>query len=273
MQFMSRTGMAIARRVTRRCVARASMSHLCGFSLIELAVVLVIIAIFLSAILVPLTTQVAQRKTSDTQKTLEEIREALLGYAIARGQLPCPASSTSNGIESPSGGGTCTNPYNGYVPAATLGLQATDSQGYSIDAWGTRIRYAVTKDASNTFTFTTANGMRNATLTGMASTYAPDLYVCPTSTGITTTTCGTGNPYLTNSAVAVIYSLGPNYATGGTGADEAANPNPNSANNDRVFVYHTRSDSVAANGEFDDIVIWLSANVLFSRMVSAGQLP
>lgn len=253
MQFMSRTGMVNAR----------------GFSLIELAVVLVVITIFLSAILVPLTTQVAQRKTSDTQKTLEEIREALLGFAIANGRLPCPASSTSNGVESPIGGGACTPspPYNGYVPAATLGLQATDSQGYSIDAWGTRIRYAVT--TANTSAFTTSNGMRTA---GMAA-LAPDLYVCPTSTGITATNCGTGNAYLTNSAVAVIYSLGPNYATGGTGADETANPNPNSTNNDAVFVYHVRSDSVAANGEFDDIVIWLSANVLFSRMVSAGQLP
>lgn len=233
-----------------------------GFSLIEISVVMLIVTMLLGAILVPLTTQVAQRKISDTQKTLEDIKEALLGYAIANGRLPCPASSTSSGIESPAGGGVCTNPYDGLVPAATLGLQATDSQGYAIDAWGSRIRYAVT--ISNTSAFTTANGMRNVGMTALL----PSLDVCPTSTGITTTSCGTGNPYLANSAVAVILSLGPNWATGGTGADEAAN-----LNGDQVFVSHVRSDSSNPNGEFDDIVTWLSSNVLISRMVAAGQLP
>jgi prepilin-type N-terminal cleavage/methylation domain-containing protein len=233
-----------------------------GFSLVEIAVAMMVIAILLGAMLVPLTTQVAQRKISDTQKTLEDITQALLGYAIANGRLPCPASSTSSGIESPAGGGVCTNPYNGFVPAATLGLQATDSQGYAIDAWGTRIRYAVA--TANSSAFTTANGMRTQ---GMAA-LTPNLDVCPTSTGIDTTSCGTGKPYLANSAVAVILSLGPNWVTGGTGADEAAN-----LNGDQVFVYHVRSGSSNPNGEFDDIVTWLSENVLYNRMVAAGQLP
>ena len=43
--------------------------------------------------------------------------------------------------------------------------------------------------------------------------------------------------------------------------------------NDRVFVSHTPTPSNAANGEFDDIVVWISPNILFSRMVAAGQLP
>ncbi len=236
-----------------------------GFSLIELAVVLVVITIFLGAILVPLTTQVAQRKTSDTQKTLEDIREALLGYAIANGRLPCPASATSNGVESfvgTVGASACTNPYNGFVPAATLGLQATDSRGFAIDAWGTPIRYAVT--TANTSAFTTANGMRTAIMAALA----PNLYVCTRSPGTGIQTACPAATVLTSSAPAVIYSLGPNYATGGTSADEAAN-----LNIDQVFVFHTRSDLGTTIGEFDDIVTWLSANVLFSRMVSAGQLP
>jgi len=66
----------------------------------------------------------------------------------------------------------------------------------------------------------------------------------------------------------VIYSLGPNWATGGVSPDEAAN-----VTNDAVFVFHVRSDANSTTGEFDDIVTWLSPNVLYSRMVSAGQLP
>ena len=236
-----------------------------GFSLIELAVAVVVIVIFLGSILVPLTTQVAQRKTSDTQKALEEIKEALLGFAIAQGRLPCPASAASNGVESyvgVVGASPCTNPYDGFVPAATLGLAATDGQGYAIDAWSTRIRYAVT--TANANAFTAANGMRT---TGMAA-LLPDLYVCASSTGITANDCGGAANTLVGTAPAVIYSLGPNWATGGTSADEAAN-----LNNDRVLVFHVRSDPGVASGEFDDIVTWLSANVLYSRMVSAGQLP
>ena len=251
-----------------------------GFSLIELAVALVVVALFLGAVLVPLTTQIGQRRTSDTQKTLEDVKETLIGFALATGRLPCPASAASNsGMESfctnsagacgaeilspaaPSPGhGRCTSQY-GFVPGAALGLAAVDAQGYGIDAWGARLRYAVT--AANANAFTATNGMRNAPMT----TLAPDLHVCAASAGIAPTTCGVAS-VLTTTAPAVIYSLGPNWATGGVSADEAAN-----LNNDPVFVSRVVSDPGAASGEFDDIVTWLSPHVLYSRMVSAGQLP
>ena len=113
------------------------------------------------------------------------------------------------------------------------------------------------------------NGMKNH---GMTSAWNPDLYVCNTSTGITATSCGTAISLTTN-APAVIYSIGKNGASGGSGNDERENPNPNSANNDRFFVYHEPTSFGAANGEFDDQMIWLSNAVLLSRMVAAGQLP
>jgi prepilin-type N-terminal cleavage/methylation domain-containing protein len=291
-----------------------------GFTLIEIAIALFIITLILGSLLVPLTTQVAQRKTSDTQKTLEDIKEALVGFAVSNGRLPCPASATSNGVESfctnggagacgtelpvppndTPGHGRCFSPYNGFAPAITLGLQAavvppatlgrpwTDppQSGYAIDAWGTPIRYAVTTANLLTgvpqYDFTAPNGMRSR---GMAA-LAPDLHVCESSTGITATDCGTAKDLTGSTTVkwapAVIYSLGLNWATGGNltppsptppYTDEAANPNPNSANNDQVFVSHVRSGSSNPNGEFDDIVTWLSKNVLYSRMVSAEQLP
>lgn len=240
-----------------------------GFTLVEMAIVLVIVGLLLGGLLMPLGAQMEQRKISETQKALDDIKEALIGYAVANGRLPCPASATSNGIESPQGGGVCTNPFNGFLPSATLGLSQTDSQGYAVDAWGltqNRIRYAVS--TANTSAFTTLNGMKTTTM----ATLAPDLRVCASATGITATTCGTAVS-LTNNAVAIIYSLGKNASTGGLGTDEAANPNPNSANNDQVFVSHTPTSAAAANGEFDDIVTWLSPNTLFNRMVAAGQLP
>jgi hypothetical protein len=78
---------------------------------------------------------------------------------------------------------------------------------------------------------------------------------------------------LSQTAVVVIYSLGANAASGGTSADEAPNPNPNSLNNDRAFVSRVRAAPGASAAEFDDLVTWLSPNILYSRLVTAGQLP
>jgi len=237
-----------------------------GFTLVEIAVVMLVIALLLGGLLVPLSAQVELRRTSDTQKYLDEIRETLIGFAVSNGRLPCPATAASAGVESPSGGGACTNNYNGFVPAVTLGLAVVDDQGFAVDPWGYRIRYAVTNANGNAFT--TVSGMST---TGLG-TLAPNLLICSTATGISATSCAAGTA-LTSGVPAIIYSTGKNGGYGGTGVDEAANPNANSANNDRVFVSHTPTTSSATNGEFDDIVTWLSPNVLYNRMIAAGRLP
>ena len=91
-----------------------------GFTLIELAIVLFVVALLLGGMLLPLAGQQDIRNFGDTQKILIESRDALLGFAMANDRLPCPASAASNGVESPAGGGACTNPYDGcWTPAST----------------------------------------------------------------------------------------------------------------------------------------------------------
>lgn len=243
-----------------------------GFTLIEMAVALVIVALLLGSLLVPLQNQVEQRKTSETQRTLDLALEALLGFAAANGRLPCPASASSNGIEDPyPPTGTCNHPYDGFFPAATLGLSPTDAQGYLVDAWGlqqNRIRYAVTTYSSSSGcannVYTTTGGMKACWSQITAGNVAPNLTVCSSLNG---NNCAAGAT-LTSTAPAVIFSLGKNAATGGTGVDEAQNLDA-----DRVFVWHTQSGSNAPSGEFDDIMVWMSPSILYSRMISAGQLP
>lgn len=233
-----------------------------GFTLVEIAIVLLIVTLLLTGLVPTISSQIEQRQRNETSKQLDEIRDALLGFVLANGRLPCPASATSNGIESPPGGGVCTsNPYpnDGLVPAATLGITLTDSQGFALDGWSNRIRYAVT--IKNGSAFTTNNGMQAI---GMG-TLSPNLNVCSSATGINAVNCGTATS-LTNNAVAVIYSVGKN--TTAAGIDEAAN-----LNGDPVFVSHVPSNAGAPNGEFDDIVTWISPNILFNRMVTAGKLP
>lgn len=200
-----------------------------GFTLTELAVVLLIVALLIGGLLMPLSTQVDSRNQADTQKTLNAISEALLGFAAANGRLPCPASALSSGQESFAVGGdasngNCSNFYDGFVPAATLGLTPTDQSGFVIDAWGQRIRYAVYSGTIATVSnpFTRSNGIRLATMSSISG--ATLLSICTTATGIGSSNCGTA-PKLTDKTPVALFSQGKNGASGGAGTDELANLN------------------------------------------------
>lgn len=267
-----------------------------GFSLVEIAVVLVIISVLIAIVAVPLATQVEQRRTGETLKQLEVIKEALIGFASAKGRLPCPATPNSAGQESfcTAASGACTatlieQPHGrcesnvAFLPAVTLGISPVDSSGFALDAWGllqNRIRYAVANTtivagapaacpvaASNVFT-SSATGMRTATMTCLADNGVSLLTVCgvrPTGAAGAATGC---TAPLTSKAPFVLISLGKNAATGGTGADEAHNVDA-----DAFFVSHTPTQTGSTAGEFDDIVTWGSLNTLFARLVQAGKLP
>lgn len=275
-----------------------------GFTLIELAIVLFVVALLLGGMLLPLAGQQDIRNYGDTQKILAEARSALIGFAMANDRLPCPASDTSNGAESfclnasddctavttaVQSHGRCSHPYTGFLPAATLGFTPIDAQGYALDGWGGealhRIRYAVSTnspsgnnnypphqtDFSSTaeaYAFTYASGMKTISMTALR----PDLKVCNSGTGMQNTglrlaDCAT-TAVLASDAVAVVYSLGKNAVTGGTGTDENHNPNPQSnLGADRAFV------NAVQGAAFDDQVLWLSKSILFNRMVATGRLP
>ena len=266
-----------------------------GFTLVEIAIAVFIIALLLGSILVPLGTQVENRNFDTTQRILDQARDALIGYAAATGRFPCPASDTSNGQElffSPGGSaanGLChtsvtgaagTNVYVGFLPAATLSFTPADANGFALDAWGltqNRIRYAVSYQTVNgvprPFTTlpnppTNTLGMRAAGMSNIVG--ASLLSICNTSVGSTPTACASAAATLTSNAIAAIWSLGANAATGGVSADEAENSEAFTGG-DRVLVMRTKSNVPAS--EFDDIVTWISPPVLFNRLIAAGQLP
>lgn len=256
-----------------------------GFTLTELAVVLAILALLIGGLLMPLAEQDNLRRAQETRKSLADAGEALLGFAAAQGRLPCPASDASAGSESfcTNGGpdtdpcgpvvtaaqthGRCSHPYGGFLPAVTLGISPTDANGQARDAWNGLIRYAVAGQylaAKAIYPFTAPGGMNTAGLVALA----PNLSVCASAAGIAGGGCGTATK-LTDKAPAVLVSTGRNGpSSGGLGADEEAN-----LDRDAVFVSHEPSPRSAAGGEFDDIVVWLSPNILYNRMLAAGRLP
>ena len=249
-----------------------------GFSLAEMAIVMVIVGLLIGGLLAPLSAQMDQRNFTDTQKRIEYANELLLGFAIANGRLPCPASSASSGDESPSGGGTCTNYYDGYLPAKALGMQPTDSSGYALDAFNGRIRYALSKTVTPAASATCAapaypafSSSTNLKANGLQC-LPFDLLVCSSSqaSGFSSTSCGTNNSLVNaNTVVAIVFSMGKNGASTDTARiDELANTDGNA-----TFVYHTPSPTGVTGGEYDDQMVWISAGLLFGRMVSAGVLP
>jgi len=242
-----------------------------GFTLTELAVVLTIVAFLLGSLMYTLSAQTEQRNWDSTQRRLEEAKELLLVYAIVNGRLPCPATSTSNGAESiataaGSGtGGTCTLNYDGWLPAVTIGFAPTDSSGYALDAWGNRIRYAVSSTSAPHFT-------SNVTLKTNGITTAPaDIDICKHLTANNETTCTTAaNRVVANgTVVGVVWSQGKNFASSGAAGFDEANNNDAFA----AFVSRAPSPSGSTDGEFDDMLVWIPVGVLYGRLIAAGVLP
>lgn len=261
-----------------------------GFTLTELAVVFTIVAILLASLMYTLTAQTEARSREQTLQRLEQAKELLLTFAIVNGRLPCPARCSNwpacdaagdGGDEMPAGGGACTDFYAGYLPGRTIGFQPTDGSGYALDAWGNRIRYAVSQTSSgampNHFTSTA-----NLKLNGIATT-PTDLLICASSLAggfnAATPTCGAAANSVTNQTVvaAVVWSLGKNYTSMSAGnVDEQVNNKhrlPAAVHNNPTFIWHEPRPVNAVGGEYDDLLLWLPVGQLYGRLVAAGQLP
>lgn len=266
---------------------RSAAKTVRGFTLIELAVVIAIVALLLGALLVPLATQIQGRNIKETRKSLAVIKEALLGFAMSQGRLPCPDTNVPpDGLEElPCG--VFLESTEGFLPYLDLGVPATD-------AWGRVFRYAV----SSEFTKPTVPGAPPANnQLDLNDGLAANILVF-------TRDDAKAEILLSTAAPAVVLSVGPN-GFGGTwlgssgtlpataaSTDERTNVDSTPANFPippvvagppyRRFIRrpHTQAASPCDEStpgqsycEYDDLVIWLSAPVLFNRLVEARRLP
>lgn len=213
-----------------------------GFTLTELAVVLVIISLLIGGLLIPLGTQDDLRKVSDTQKSLNEIRDALIAFAAKNKRLPCPMALTTTDPNSSSYGledsTQCTT--EGFLPWKTLGLGERD-------AWGSP--RSTSSDKFIGFWRYRADSAFDATSATITTSLSPtDNLSIQNANNIALTDSKT--------VVAIVYSTGPNLTQDGANATL-----------DTVYQSGERS------GSFDDQLVWISQAVLVGRLLSAGALP
>lgn len=252
-----------------------------GFSLVEIAIVLAIVGLLLGGLIPTLSAQMESQRINETRKQLDEIQQALVGYAIINGRLPCPAKATlatglANAGEEATTGNSCActasgsavadntatactlSTVTGVLPWVTLGIKETD-------AWERRYTYRVTTHfadkIANTYVWGCGSPEPTQASFALCSPGVPDV-----------DSADSGGTAVADNVPAVFLSHGKNgagaYLSNGaqlavsTGNDEAEN-----SDNDKDFVSH----DITSN--FDDLVFWLSPNTLFNRMVAAGKLP
>lgn len=218
----------------------------CGFSLLEMTVVLLILGLLIGGLLMPLQAQNDYHKRQQTNKALAEIKEALIGFAMINGRFPCPSvitdpASVEFGVEAISCPQISANA-DGYLPWKTLGVAETDAWGIAQHAssggmlgyWRYRVdrRFAIAFDMTATFSVDALKVQDNA------------------GNSLTTTA---------ERPIVIIYATGKNLHADGENADYETT----------AGVYQSDVQSAI----FDDMLIWISRPLLMNRMVSAGKLP
>lgn len=239
-----------------------------GFSLVELAVALVVVALVLGGLLTLTAAHGAAQRVRDTERMLAQAREALLGFAAANGRLPCPAQPTlaagapGAGVERPPTATGCTGGPVGVLPWATLGLP-------ELDAWGRRFTYRVSALHSRTVIVRPPTLFGCATPPPVAPTQAAFALCSPGDNLVRVSAAGAA---LVNDAPAVLVSHGANgfgafLPSGAALAASADVDEQENGDNDNVAVQRTPT------ANFDDLVLWLPSSLLAQTMLQAGRLP
>jgi prepilin-type N-terminal cleavage/methylation domain-containing protein len=263
-----------------------------GFTLIELAMVIFIVGLLLGGLLAPLSSRLEQENRSKSRDYLSDVKEALLGFTIINGRLPCPdcpdsilcAVGTANdGIQDMVSG--VVGGASGMICETNVGnVPWVDLYVSEFDSWGRHLTYRVSPNLADDISGTPA--------------------ACDTATvGVSFELCAPGdidiyNTYMApgsylaslivaDNVPAIVISHGKNGYDGSQTNVEVENYDRqpvNPAMGANILGSYTATDysptifimkdyDSEGNDAFDDLVDWLSPNILMNRMVVSGKLP
>lgn len=284
-------------------MSKIILKKVSGFTLVEMTVVLVIIGLLLAGLLVPLREGIKQERRAETVDSLKTIEEALYGFTVVNGRLPCPdcrvlgnpvcndgqedfaAAPNDNQCLVDANLGVVGDALSGNIPWATLNNPQSD-------AWGSWFTYYVYDESADTVGSGTP-GLNPGGCVGAGETLS------------TIDMCGEGNFRVIDASddagcaavvnnvslnvFAVVISHGANITRSGAGlAGTGLIDNPplcselENLDGDNTFVSSNflnpgdpgDTPATAPNPlGIDDQVIWISPHVLKSKLVQAGRLP
>jgi prepilin-type N-terminal cleavage/methylation domain-containing protein len=282
-----------------------------GFTLIEMAIVLIIVTILIGGLAVPLSAQIQARRVAETRTDMQAIHDALIGYAMSHyvttPSPPCTCNYNSSGDFDPSVLGSCdkmlcpagSTPNNSFPPFKRHYLPCPDAPndgnaGSTNDDDGieeTRISGECTLLRGGLPWVTL--GVKGQDAWGNRYTYAVTKEF---SKEFTSSSQGDLNIYpdfnCTTASVAekvpaIVVSHGPNSrgAQNISIEDNKQTPAPPSGTsknelqnlNQQASLLPCTEDkyfvSATPTDTFDDLVIWLSNHKLFSRVCPDGGCP
>lgn len=249
-----------------------------GFTLIEMAMVLLILGLLTRAAIMPLTSVIEHRKQQAVDTQLQQIRQGILSHLVAYGALPCPVGTTHGElhhrpatVDVQSGEVTATRwqpclSHQGGVPAVPLGLSGPLSASSALlDPWGQEYIYSVSLnsatvddesgDESGPALWTTPGAASHAGLSRMKA----DITICskPSSSN-----CPASRIRADQIAFLVL-SQGQDNSSLGFQAENL--------DGDQDFVL--LPDSVAPREQFDDRLVWGTASEMAYWLLRMGWLP
>lgn len=240
-------------------------NHL-GFSLLELAIVLVILSVLFSGLLIPQNERQNQQLEQANTLLFTHIKKSLLGFFYAHKRLPCPASTTSQGeaVFTPISNSQCASPY-GFLPFKTLGIQGSvNTEGLFLDAWKRPIRYHVSNhdhNRNNRWDWIDANEVATAST---LSNWVGSFKICDK--------INCSNIIYAEQAVVVLHSQG---KLDKQSPLEKENSGETSIllgnkilgmNNDNTFIYLPKKN-LTQNHYFDDQLLWIAPLELYYYLV------
>ena len=269
-----------------------------GFTLVEIAMVLVIITILAVVLGGASIGMVDARRRSETNQNLQTLETALGNFVATTRRLPCPAdgslppTDTNFGLERRSASGTCDAMTTGVAPWRTLGLALQDAT----DGWQSLFTYRVPLHLTIDSGMSMADCDPAGTAAAFANGGAPKHLCVTTCTTLMPATCTSPTAFLTGkgfeirnaagtkvadpAAVAptgAAYvlisagpSLGPAYngqgalvaSTSTVGTEESKN-----SNNQILQAYYVDSDLNVSEStaHFDDVVRRPSISTVLSK--------
>jgi len=236
-----------------------------AFTLVELALVLLVLGVLTRSLIGPLTgaRNLMDRRTTTEQ--LDTIKQSLLGHVVATGVLPCPITpSSTTGFDfqvNDELSGACPDSIGG-LPAGLLGLSGViDGNGQLLDVWNRPFRYAISLDNHahrGDIELPDWTSAGEASRVGLRELGA-SITVCSQKHE---NTCPRTH-VRANSVVFVVLSMGKD--------DSSAGSQTENQDNDLEFLL--QDESIDAATMYDDQLVWATAPDIMYWMLRSGWLP